>query len=232
MIIINTLIALILNLVPQYGISSEIKFDPTTTWPYVYEDFAEGTVLSENGSTLDYNLMNVNLVNNTLHYVKDGVIMQVNMSTVYVVRIKGDVYLNAMGKLMKVDKESENGAVVTLTEIDKEKMSRSNIGYGTSAVASTQNVGLHMIEGALGGLNKSLSSSVKDKYNGDNLILKETTYLIVDGLLIAARKKDISTDERFDSKKIEAYFKSHKIKWNKTENLSELVEFLHTAKIN
>ena len=230
--IIGTLAAAVLSLFMQYGTSVETRFDPTTTWPYIYEDFSPGSVFAENGNTIEYNLLNVNLVNNTLHYVKDGIIMQVDMKTVYVVRIKEQVYLNVQGELMEVINETENGAVVLHKEIDKDKMSRANIGYGTSPVASTQNIGLFALEGSLGGLNKSLSASEKDKFSGDNLELKKTTYLVVDGLLVPANKKEILSDGRFDTKQTENFFKTHKVKWNKTEDLSSLVEFLHTVKAN
>lgn len=208
------------------------KFEPLTSWPYVYDEFLPGTVFNNKGNTIEYDKLNVNIVNGKMHFVKDGKIMEIDMMTVNVVRVEKDVYLNVFGKLMKVLKETDNGAVVSLKEIDVDKMSRTSIGYGTSAIASTQNVSTAALESNTGSIiNKSLGSVIQDKYSGDPLALKETTYLVVDGLLVPARKKDVTSDARFDSKKVEEYLKSHKVKWNNVENLSELVEFLNTVKI-
>ncbi|MBQ6576400.1 MAG: hypothetical protein IJL91_01450 [Bacteroidales bacterium] len=218
---------------PQYGISGDSRFEPTTTWPYLFEDFSPGTVLTNKGNTLDYDKLNVNVINGKMHFVKDDKIMEIDMMTVYVVRVKEDVFLNVQGKLMKVMKETENGAVVSLTEVDKEKMSRTSIGYGTSAIASTQNISTAALESNSGSIiNKSLGSATVDRFAGDPLILMKTTYLVVDGLLLPARKKDVISDARFNSKQVEDYIKQHKTKWNNTDNLSELVEFLHTVKTN
>ena len=209
------------------------KFEPLTSWPYIYDEFQPGSVFNNKGNTIDYDKLNVNIVNGRMHFVKDNRIMEIDMMTVNVVRVDKDVYLNVFGKLMKVLKETDNGAVVSLTEIDVEKMSRTSIGYGTSAIASTQNVSTAALESNTGSIiNKSLGSVTQDKYSGDPLALKETTYLVVDGLLVPARKKDVTSDARFDSNKVAEYLKSHKVKWNNVENLSELVEFLNTVKTN
>jgi hypothetical protein len=223
---------LILGSVFSHG-QGVIKFDPTTTWPYLYEEFQPGTVLNNKGNRIDYDKLNVNVANGRMHFVKDGKIMEADMMTVHVVRVGDDVYLNALGKLMKVLKETDNGAVLSFKEVDVEKMSRANIGYGTSAVASTQNVATMALESSTGStLNRSLSDAASVMMNGDPLSLKESTYLIVDGLLVPARKKDVASDQRFDGKKVENYLKNYKIKWNNVEHLSSLVEFLHTEKIN
>lgn len=221
-----------------FGVNEDSRFEPTTTWPYLYGNFTQGTVLNNKGNTIDYDRLNVNVINGKMHFVKDGKIMEADMGTVYVVRVNEDVYLNCQGKLMKVEKESENGAVVTYREVDRDKMSRANIGYGTSAVASTRNISIVEVEanigssGAIPTLNRSLDDATKSIYDGDPLILKYTNYLVVDGLLIPAKKKDVTSDKRFDSGKVESFIKTHKVKWNNTDDLSSLVEFLHTVTKN
>ena len=220
----------------EFGVYEDSKFEPTTTWPYLYGNFSAGAVFNNKGNTISYDRININVNNGKMHFVKDGKIMEADMLTVYVVRINDDVYLNCEGKLMKVEKETDNGAVVTLTEIDVSKMSRSNIGYGTSALASTQNVSIVAVEGNIGSsgaipttLNRNLDEAKESITDGDPLILKYTKYLVVDGLLIPAKKKDVTSDKRFDSGKVESFIKTHKVKWNNTDDLSELVEFLHTV---
>ena len=222
----------------QYGLMPDSRFEPTSTWPYLYGNFSKGTVLNNKGNTIDYDRLNVNVINGKMHFVKDGKIMEADMGTVYVVRVNEDVYLNCQGKLMKVEKESENGAVVTYREVDRDKMSRANIGYGTSAVASTRNISIVEVEanigssGAIPTLNRSLDEASKSIYDGDPLVLKQSTFLVIDVYLVPAKKKDVTEDARFDSAKVEKFIKDHKITWNRHEDLSSLVEFLHTVRIN
>ena len=50
------------------GVSAQAqgKFQPKTTWPFLYEDFLAGNVLNSKGNTIEYDKLNVNVSNSRL----------------------------------------------------------------------------------------------------------------------------------------------------------------------
>ncbi len=211
---------------------SKLRFKPLDSWPYLYEDFMSGTVLSGkagNESTFNYDKMNVNVLNGTLHYVEKGTIMQADMRNIYVARIGAETYLNAGGKMMKVLSETEHGAVVLKNEVDLDEMGKANIGYGKSAVASTQNVSLFAVAG--GDTNKKSLEDVRNsRFSGTELPIRDKIYLVVDGLLIRASKSEVMSWPNADKEAVKAYLKANKVKWRDPSSLSALVEFLYSEK--
>ncbi len=217
------------------GVSAQAqgKFQPKTTWPFLYEDFLAGNVLNSKGNTIEYDKLNVNVSNSRLYYIKGDDVMEADMATIYVARVGSDVYLNAMGKLMRVLKETEHGAVLESKEINMDEMQKTSIGYGKSAIASTQNVSAIALEGMThsagneGTINKSLSAFQQEKNSGEDLALRERLFLIVDGYLVRARKNEVFSDTHFNRDETFKYLKEKKIKWNDVDQLADLVEFLH-----
>lgn len=128
---------------------------------------------------------------------------------------------------MRVLRESEHTAVVLETEVDYDEMSKVNIGYGRSAVASAQDISLMSLSGS-DNLNKSLLDVQKDKYNGKVLPLDERTYLVVDGLLFKTDRSDILNHPRVNRKATSDFIKQNKIKFKRPEDLEKLGEYLHT----
>ena len=210
------------------------RYAPTEPWPYLYEEFQGGNIFTNKEEMVGYDQLNVNVINGRLHYVENGTIMEANMLNVHVVRIDKDVYLNVGGRLMRVLRESEHTAVVLGTEVDFEEMNKANIGYGRSSVASTQDVTLSSLAGSdnygimSGLLNKTLLDVQKNKYNGKVVPLKETTFLVVDGILFQADRSSIVNHAGVDKKATVDFIKKNKIKFRNPEDLEKLGEYLHT----
>lgn len=224
---IDTLFLLIVALLVLPICVQAQQYNPTEPWPYLYQDFEPGNIFTSKEVLIGYDQVNVNVINGRLHYVEGGTIMEANMANIHVVRINEDVYLNVGGRLMRVLRESEHTAVVLETEVDYDEMSKVNIGYGRSAVASAQDISLMSLSGS-DNLNKSLLDVQKDKYNGKVLPLDERTYLVVDGLLFKTDRSDILNHPRVNRKATSDFIKQNKIKFKRPEDLEKLGEYLHT----
>ena len=56
----------------EFGVYEDSKFEPTTTWPYLYGNFSPGAVFNNKGNTISYDKINININNGKMHFVKDG----------------------------------------------------------------------------------------------------------------------------------------------------------------
>jgi len=215
------------------GLSASAQsFKPLETWPYLYEDFTEGGAITFKDDVVKYDSMNINLIDGKLHYIQNGTIMVADLVKVKYVTIGADVYANIRGRLMKILAETPHGGVLLEKTVNVEELKKSSIGYGKSAVASTQNVSTMALDAIndfnTGVVGKSLDDFAGDKYSGNELPVKETRYLSVDGYAVKANKKEVSAFPGIDGNALKAYLKTNKVKFNNVESLSGLVEFLHS----
>lgn len=212
------------------GTSFAQKYEPTTGWPYFYENFLEGRIsFSQGGAVSEYDKLNINLADGKVHYVENGVIMEAGSGAVSALEIGGEKFVPASGKMSKVLRECIQGAVVLLTTIDVEAMSRVSIGYGTSSLASTQNLSLDAISSSLTySVNKSLDEASQGRNTGERLALKETTGILYKGMFVPATKIDILSIGGIDKTAVKDYIKTEKIKFKNPDDLAKLVNFLYS----
>lgn len=194
------------------------RYEPTESWPYLYEDFSPGNVLTARQGTIGYRQLNVCVSDGGLYYIKEGTIMKADMAGIHTVGIGDEVYLNVRGRLMRVMAETEHCAVVRDVEVNTDEMAKKSIGYVRSAVASTEYIQP---------LEKSLLEAEKNKFNGRVLPLREHFYLVVDGQLIPAGRSEVLKWSGSEKQATQAFLKENKIKWSRPEDLARLGEFLH-----
>lgn len=204
------------------------RYEPTETYPFLYEDFTPGVVRNDNGYLINYAQgLNISAVDGKLFFLKDNVIMVSDMSTVIAAKIGDDIYFNAGGGgMMKILGENENGAVLVSTRVDAEKMRSSNIGYGiSSATATTQNVNsLASIESNLANVN--FNDLISKKNSGSVLPLIQKRCLSVGIIVVPASRKAVSELSFVKADEAKAFFKAEKIKWDDTASLLKVVDFL------
>ncbi len=205
-------------------------YEPLTTWPYLYGNFVPGSITTFHGSDIDYGLVNVNVINGKVHYVQDGKIMEADMRTVSSVRIGDDEYVNISGGLVKLLRECERGAVVCSIRVDTEAMNKSDIGYGKSSLASTQNVSLNTLADVNATLNKSLDLVYGEKESGDLLILRKTNGIVYQGMFVPAVRTEILNIYGIDKDAVKKFVKDNKIKFSRVEDLARLVDYLYSLK--
>lgn len=200
--------------------------EPRETWPFLYDDFVEGTTRTRSGELLTGAKFNITATDNRLLYLKDETIMLADMNSIYTVGIGDDVYLNILGQLYKVLSELDKGLVLMQYSLDIDELNKVNIGYGVSSSAASAQ-GLQVsLDGRFNFVNTNIQQSWHDKDSGAKLPMKESLYLYVGDTLIPATQHTITTWPGVDKKEANAFIKKEKIKWKQTESLEKIVIFL------
>lgn len=221
-------------------ISSAKDFEPKDSWAYRYEDFVQGKVFNSKGEVILEGKVNISVVDGKLHYVKGESIMEADMLQVFSVTItetkediysktaKEEGYMNVGGKMFRLLSRSDKSAVLEFMEVDMDKLSKSEIGYGiTSSTASTQNLNLAALDGIVqnqANMNYSLAS--ESKGSGERIPVKVSRYLLSRGALVLAKKREVAKIPELDKKALDAFVKSNKLKWDKTEDLQKIADYI------
>ena len=206
-----------------------VEYEPTTTWPYVYEDFMEGRIVTHRGNTLNYDKLNVNIANGRVHYVEDGIIMQADLNTIALLVIGDDSWMSVGGRMMKVLRNTADSAVLLRVTIDTDAMNSADIGYGKSSIASTSGLSLVALGSGMDySVNRSLDDLQKERYDGEPLELREVSGIYYKGTFVPATRVDVLKIPGIDKDAVKQYLKTEKIKFNRTDDLARLADFLYT----
>lgn len=203
------------------------KYEPRDTWPFVYENFTDGSLYSSTGDVLLSARMNVSVLNQKLYYLKGETIMEADMVRLYAAKIgpAEDLYVNVGAKMYRVLAESDGGAALQADILDVERYNKASIGYGvTSYTASTQNVsGLAMESSAGVNINTAMAS----KEGGESLPVLEKKYILYGrGRIVPALKREVMDIPDLDKQAAKVFFKENKIKWNQAASLTQVADFL------
>ena len=199
--------------------------NPTTTWPYIYPDFTEGEILSQDGTSKKA-VLNVHVLRATLHYIDGDLIKELAPGQAFSARIGDDYYINASGKMMKILAQNNNGYVAEGVEVDIVKLNSTDAAYGSSST-TLGTMALSSLEG-IGATNSSSNLNHMElkasKDDGQTLPLIAKKYLFVDKKCIYATKRDVG--QVVDADAWKAFLKSNKIKWNNPQSLLGVVDFI------
>lgn len=216
------LAALSLLAAPHSGAQN---FEPTTTWPYVYEDFMPGKLVMTGGKVVEGEY-NICLDNSSVHFIDGDLVKQASSVEVTSVQIGKDVYVNAYGKMMKVLQKSDKGVVAEGLSIDYAKLGETGGAYGSSS-SSIATTALSSLEG-IGGTRTNMNHmELKNaKTDGKTLALDKKYYLVFGGKCVYATKRDVQDMPGVDKAKLKAFLKANKIKWKDPVSLITLVDYL------
>lgn len=203
-------------------------YRPTDKWPYIYEEFTEGTVNLTLNQYYEGQL-NICIDNGTIHYIdENGVIMESIMGDVVSAVIGAKKYVNVNGKMMEVLFENENGYVVKARSVSQAAQG-VDIGFGiVSDTVAAQGVDMATTIG-FGGtfIHSRIAEVQREREYGTPLNVDEQYYLkTVSGLCIKATKNDFT--DFLGKEKASAFLKSAKVKWNSPSTLLQVVDFLKT----
>jgi len=199
------------------------QFKANTHWPYLYENFSEGTIYFTGNKEVKSKL-NIHLLESSLHYLQDGNIYQANTHDILEAEIGNDKFICEDGKLMKIISEVKSNKLLKLTVGDFESLLSNKGAYGASS--NTQAVkDLSSLE--IRGLNNPAHGyMLQEKNEGRIVPLKETYYLLLDKKMIPATKRDI---EKYlndsDKDKWKGFLKENKIKWKDEQKLALLLNY-------
>lgn len=218
------------------GFSQNKKYKPLTSWPFVYEDFQPGRITTYQGAAIEYDQLNISLINGKPLFIKDGKIMEPDSKTIALLVIGEDSYISSNGMLLKVLKNTLKSAVVQMEIVDAEAMNKANIGYGKSSLASTQNVSASalalesdvMNSGVIDGFNnKGIDTMKQDKNSGETLVTSRSIGIYYKGMFVPATRYDVLNIFGIDKDAVKDFIKTEKIKFNKVDDLAKLVDFLY-----
>ncbi len=200
---------------------------PTTTWPYLYEDFVDGTVYFSKEQKTMHLKLNVHLQNCTLHYLEGDKVMQADPRNVEMIQL-GDVsfiYMN--GELVRFIKAEEGVALVKLVKADLDELNKNTHGaYGMSTTSSSVNQIVSI--GALGVSNLIYTRMRQERKEGKDLPLIEKYYFIFGDKIVEATRKEVEKSLGDNGKtKLKAFLKQNKIKWKEEASLIKLLDFFH-----
>ena len=200
---------------------------PTTTWPYLYEDFVDGTVYFSKEQKTMHLKLNVHLQNCTLHYLEGDNVMQADPRNVEMIQL-GDVsfiYMN--GELVRFIKAEEGVALVKLVKADLDELNKNTHGaYGMSTTSSSVNQIVSI--GALGVSNLIYTRMRQERKEGKDLPLIEKYYFIFGDKIVEATRKEVEKSLGDNGKtKLKAFLKQNKIKWKEEASLIKLLEFFY-----
>lgn len=216
---------LVVYLVATFQLFAQ-SFTPTTTWPYLYEDFLDGTVFLSEGQGEKLMKLNVHLQHSTLHYVEGDKVMQLNPRNVESIRIGNDRFVYMDGGLVRLVKAKEGLSLVKLVKADMAALSKNSSGaYGMSTDVSAVDQ-LSSIQ--LGGISNLSHTQMKlERNDGKDLPVEEDYYFVWgDNKVVKATRKEVEKSLDDDGKaKLKAFVKQNKIKWKNEESLSQLLEF-------
>lgn len=206
---------------------AQAQYEPTSTWPYVYDEFQDGVLLWVGGKEKP-GKYNINLVDKKLHFIEGAYIKAANMVEIASVRIGQDVYQNAAGEMLKVLSKSEKSLVLEGNDINFAALNETGGAYGSSST-TIGTTALSSLEG-IGATNASANINHMElklnKENGKLLTLINKKYLFVEGRRIEATKKAVSELPGLDNDALKAFLKENKIKWNKVPDLQKVGDFL------
>lgn len=199
-------------------------YSPNTKWPYLNENFAEGTVYR--GKEHSVAKFNIHLVDNVLHYINpdDDKIYTAKYSEIDSVVISGTTYVQCDGKIMQVMAKSSAGMVLRYDYADFDALFTQIGAYGTSLNTGS---GRNLSSLELAGLNNQRHGlMLQEKHDGKEIGMRKKYFLRIGKIDIEANKKDVEKILPADSKESwKLFLKNNKIKWKKPESLLLVVDF-------
>lgn len=209
-----------------FTLTASAQYEPNTKWPYVYENFTDGTIYFD-GNKKTAAKLNIHLLGNVLHYISaDGKIFESSDKDVVRVEIGDDVYLYSGRKMMKLCASKGDNVLLKLEKGDFDSLLGGTGAYGASLNSSSAR-DLSSLD--LGGLDKpELGRMLQEKNDGSIISTKTEYYFVIYGEQVEASKKGL--DKYFkDSKADEwkAFQKANKIKWKDADSLAKILDFIN-----
>lgn len=201
------------------------KYKPNTKWPYVYENFDDGTIYFDSNQKTQARL-NIHLWGNKLHYISsDQKILEADDNNIIRVEIGNDAYIYNDRQLVKILAVEQNNLVVEQTKADFDALFSGTGAYGASLNSSASR-DLSSLD--LGGLDSpEYGRLIQEREDGRTISLKQQYSFIVNDKLIDANKKEVEKLLNNEGKNtLDNFIKQNKIKWKDIDSLKEVLQFV------
>ena len=204
--------------------------NPTTTWPYLYNDFMQGEVFFKDGSSKAY-MVNVHILRSTLHFIEPGTddIKEAKSKDVLLVKVADQTYYSKQGKMLRAAASNELGFVGEEVLADMAALNaESGAAYGASA-NSMSTMKLSSVDGAGPTASTNHMNLKNSKEDGKLIPLEKEYYLVTNGQVYPATRKELElflTPEKKAGMK--AFLKQNKISWKSPESLLKVIDYINT----
>lgn len=197
---------------------------PTTTYPYLYDQFTDGKVVLDGGRR-ESRKMNIHLRRGALHYIDGGIIKEAFLADVIAVEIGNDVFVPVGGSMMKVVAKNDKGCIVQEILGDFEGSHESTGAYGVSSTSSaTMKISSIQTDSQV---NQNYMNILNEKDNGVSLKTEYNYYAVCGQYRVKATNKDIAAClPQGKEAEWKAFQKEHKIKWKNPHSLLTVLDFL------
>lgn len=198
--------------------------NPTTTYPYLYDNFLEGTVVMDGGARQTRS-MNIHLRQGALHYIDNGIVREAFLHDVMAVEIASDIFVPYDGRMYRVVAKNENGVVAEEISGDFDAALESEGAYGIAASTSaTMKLSSVQTDSQV---NQNYMNILNEKESGMSLPVVKSLWLISPSVKVKATKKDVGgiiPEERLADWK--AFQKKNKIKWKNPDHLLMVLDYI------
>lgn len=207
-------------------IANAQSYEPNTKWPYIYENFTDGTIFFD-GNKKKECMLNIHLWGNKLHYLSENQrIFQSEDKGIIRVEIGDDAYIFSDHKLVRIIAADKNNVLVDLTSGDFDALFAGTGAYGSSLNSSASR-DLSSLD--LGGMDSpELGRMLQERTDGREISLKHKFFFIINGKQIEANKKDIESILNDEGKnEWKTFLKQNKIKWKNVDSLKQVLSFIN-----
>ncbi len=217
-LLIFSLLAGSLTLAAQEG--------PTTTWPYLYPVFTDGTIHYSGGKEISTQI-NVHVAHGDVHFVDKDLVRQLFLTDdIYMITIGDDIYVNPGKGVMKVVAKNYRGCIVQERLGDFAALAETGGAYGTSSTTSATRKLSSIATDAQ--INQPYMLLQQGKEDGTTVPLVSKYYIFSSGELILATKKSVTEripSQRKDEWKV--WLKQNKIRWKEPQSILLVLDFLN-----
>lgn len=190
---------------------------------YLYNQFQKGVIESNKGSQLNA-ILNYNVVNETVHFVKNGQILSISEpETIKNVRIGSKVFVPVKDKFYEL---IEDGTISLLLrrEPNLSELNKTTGAYGMDVVTGTAQRMETYTEGSTSG---SYIHRINNHQDTDKEIpVEKKFYFNYKGEFAVARFGQIKSFFNIPRKELKSYIKEQKIDLDDISDLKRLTDYL------
>jgi hypothetical protein len=196
------------------------SYAPTTTWPFLYENFQSGTIFFSDDETSKNQKLNIHLLNTTLWYEEGEELLRSDPRDIAKIVIAADTFIYMNGEIVRLIQSKSNASLVLLVKGNYNAL----ISPGTGAYGMNTQSSSVQSQTSISHINHA---QVKlEQTEGRTLPLVRKYYFIFGDKIVPASRKDIEKAVPPENlPKLRAFVKTHKIKWNEEDSLKRLFDF-------
>lgn len=201
-------------------------WEPTTMWPYLFEDFTDASLYFSTGETGKARV-NIHLLRNDLHYLNGSKIFTTDNqnSIARIVTADSTAFVRCENYFVEVLGETPQAIVGRRVNGDFDRLNQSTGAYGTSSSTSAVDNLSNLQIGGITNLNYDLIRVERE--NSQTLPLSVRFCFVVDGKIYNANKRTVSKLlPKEKQKEFNAFLKKNKVKWNQEEGLRQVLEYI------